>query len=254
MRDGFGRHSWFRKAEMLHLTLVDQVFHGSCDVFDRHVRVNTVLVEQIDDIGLESLEGGLGDFLDVFWPAIEGSPPGSAIGIRWKAELRCYHHPIAEWSKRFAHKFFICEWTVHFSGVEECDAAFESRSNQRNHFLLVRRRSVAKAHSHAAESERGDFQIALSKLALLHLFLLGMEIVSHDFLQRIERFVVVIGATCHITSNPASPSGPERPQKRRSSKIACLPSEAPVPVIPALAFFPRLAQRFQGSKEGLPPS
>jgi hypothetical protein len=63
-------HSWFRKAEVLRLALLDQVFHGACDVFDRHVRVNTVLVEQIDDIGLESLEGGFGDFLDVVWPTI----------------------------------------------------------------------------------------------------------------------------------------------------------------------------------------
>src|SRR6266568_3613774 len=63
-------HSWFRKAEVLHLTLVDELLHRSRDVFDGHVRVNAVLIEQIDDIGLESLEGCLGDFLDVFWPTI----------------------------------------------------------------------------------------------------------------------------------------------------------------------------------------
>src|SRR2546426_6622056 len=63
-------HSWFRKAEVLHLTLLDELLHRSRDVFDGHVRVNAVLIEQINDIGLESLEGGLGDFLDVFWPTI----------------------------------------------------------------------------------------------------------------------------------------------------------------------------------------
>src|SRR5437879_7096128 len=63
-------HSWIRKAEVLHLTFLNQVLHGARYVFDRHGGVNTVLVEQIDDIGLESLEGGLGDFLDVLWPTI----------------------------------------------------------------------------------------------------------------------------------------------------------------------------------------
>jgi hypothetical protein len=62
--------SWFRKAEVLHLTLLNEILHRSRDVFDGHVRVNAVLVEQIDDIGLESLEGGLGDFRDVLWPTI----------------------------------------------------------------------------------------------------------------------------------------------------------------------------------------
>ena len=54
-------HACFRKTEVLHLALLDQVFHGSGDVFDGHVRINPVLIEEIDDIGLEPLEGGLGD-------------------------------------------------------------------------------------------------------------------------------------------------------------------------------------------------
>src|SRR6266849_6906582 len=33
-------HSWFRKAEVLHLTFLNQVLHGARYVFDRHVRVN----------------------------------------------------------------------------------------------------------------------------------------------------------------------------------------------------------------------
>src|SRR5207244_193985 len=88
-----------------------------------------------------------------FAPDPTGGPGWTAGGIRRKAELRCNDHLIAEWSKRFAHKFFIGERTVYFSSVEECDAAFDCRPNQPNHFLLVCGRTVAKAHSHAAESE-----------------------------------------------------------------------------------------------------
>src|SRR5207249_1250446 len=39
-------------------------------IFDWHVRVNPVLIEQIDDVGLEALERGFGDLLDVLWPTI----------------------------------------------------------------------------------------------------------------------------------------------------------------------------------------
>jgi hypothetical protein len=40
-------HACFRKAEVLDLTLLDQVLHRTGDVFDRHVRVNPVLIEQV---------------------------------------------------------------------------------------------------------------------------------------------------------------------------------------------------------------
>ena len=66
-----GLHAGFRESEVLHLALLDQVLHGSGDVFDRHVRIDTVLIEQVDDIGPEALERGLGDFLDVLWTAVQ---------------------------------------------------------------------------------------------------------------------------------------------------------------------------------------
>jgi hypothetical protein len=48
--------SCFRKAEVLDLSLLNQVLYRSGHVFDRHVRVNTVLIEQVDGVDLESLQ------------------------------------------------------------------------------------------------------------------------------------------------------------------------------------------------------
>src|SRR5678815_1636701 len=46
--DGVGApnrlHSCFRKAEVLNLAFLNQVFHSSRNVFYRHIRVNTVLI------------------------------------------------------------------------------------------------------------------------------------------------------------------------------------------------------------------
>ena len=56
-------------------------------------------------------------------------------------------------------------------GVEERDAAFHGSPEHRGHLLFVFGWAVRKAHSHAAEAEGRDFQIALSKFSLLHRFL-----------------------------------------------------------------------------------
>src|ERR1035438_9363692 len=74
-----GLHSCFGKAEVLHLALLNQILHRSRYVFDRHVQVNTVLVEQIDDICLEPLERCLGDLPDVLWPAIRSEEHTSEL-------------------------------------------------------------------------------------------------------------------------------------------------------------------------------
>jgi hypothetical protein len=87
--DGVGAtdrlHSCFRKAEVLNLAFLNQVLHRPRHVFDRHLRVNSVLIEQIDGIDLESLERALCGLLDVFRPTIQGwrtlSPPGIDPGI-----------------------------------------------------------------------------------------------------------------------------------------------------------------------------
>src|SRR4029450_10165267 len=74
------------------------------------------------------------------------------------------------WSEGFAHQFFVCEWTVHFSGIEKRDAEFDRVPKKRDHLLLVFSRTVAKAHSHTAQPDGRDFQgVALSEFVLLHI-------------------------------------------------------------------------------------
>ena len=44
-------HARYGKAEVLHLAFLNQVLHCPRYVFDGHVRVNPVLVEEADDVG-----------------------------------------------------------------------------------------------------------------------------------------------------------------------------------------------------------
>ena len=158
-----GLRASFRKAEVLNLPLLNQVLHGSRDVFDRHVRVNTVLVEEVDGINLESLQRGLGDVLDVIRPTVDARKR-----INVEPELGGYYHFRTEGGESFTHEFFVRERPVCFGGVEECNAVFDSRPNQRDHLLLVSSRAVTIAHPHAAEPHGRNFQIAASQFTFLH--------------------------------------------------------------------------------------
>lgn len=108
----------FGKAEVPDLALLNQLLDGACHIFDGHLRIDTVLVEQIDHVGLESLQRRLGDLLDVLWPAVEAGGCGEL-----EAEFHGDHHLVSERSKGFAHELFIGERPVDFSGVEEGDSA-----------------------------------------------------------------------------------------------------------------------------------
>ncbi len=61
VRAADGLRAGLGQAEMPDLAFADQILHRARHVLDRHVRVDAVLVEQIDDVGPEPLERGLGD-------------------------------------------------------------------------------------------------------------------------------------------------------------------------------------------------
>src|SRR5438132_607935 len=85
-----------------------------------------------------------------------------------KSELGGYDHVGAKRSESFAHEFFICEWAIGFSGIEEGDAAFHGHAENSDHLLLVLRRTKPEAHPHAAEAQRRNFEVASSKRSLFH--------------------------------------------------------------------------------------
>ena len=53
------------------LAFFDQALHGSCDILDRHLRIDTMLVEQIDTVDAQATDRVLGDFANVGGLAVE---------------------------------------------------------------------------------------------------------------------------------------------------------------------------------------
>src|SRR5437773_11130917 len=60
----------FRKTEVLHLAFLNQILHSARNIFDRNIQVDTMLIEEINGIDLETLERLFGNLLDVLRPAV----------------------------------------------------------------------------------------------------------------------------------------------------------------------------------------
>jgi hypothetical protein len=147
------------------LALPDQLLNGAGDILDRHVRIDAVLVEEIDVIGLETLQRGLGHLPDALRATVEARGRVAAL----KAEFGRDDHLIAERGQGFAHEFLVRKWTVRLGSVEEGDVALNGRPDQRNSLVLADRWTIGEAQAHAAEPDRRDFQSTFSECAFMHL-------------------------------------------------------------------------------------
>src|SRR5437667_3104103 len=143
-----------------------------------------MLIIEIHDVRPETLQRSLDALLDALGAAVLDLLPA---GITSDPELRGDHHLCAHRRQGLAHELFIGVRTVNLGGIEECDAAFNGRADERDHRLLVRWDTVALAHPHAAEPQRRHFQTPLSQFALLHVVSLGLD-------HHLDCFALVHGA------------------------------------------------------------
>ena len=81
------------EAEVTDLAGVDEVLDSTGDVLDRHVGVDAVLVEQVDPLGVEPLQGVLGGGADVLGAAVQA---GGAAAVVGEAELGGDHHVVPD--------------------------------------------------------------------------------------------------------------------------------------------------------------
>src|SRR3989449_5116038 len=86
---------------------------------------------------------------------------------------------------------------LQLGGIEEGDAAFNGRADERDHRLLVRWETVALAHPHAAEPERRNFQAPPppSQFALLHFVSLGLHHHLDGFALVGVQFLTTVGSS-----------------------------------------------------------
>ena len=137
-----------RHPEVPDLSRPDQVLHRTCNILHWHLRIDAVLIKQVDDVGAQTLERVIADLADARGTAVE------AFGrhrIR-EAELGGDHDLIAYRLESFANNFLVGERTVGFGRVKEGDAALNGGADQLDGFLPVGCGTRTMIQTHAAEA------------------------------------------------------------------------------------------------------
>ncbi len=165
-----GGSRYLAQSEMTYLARGYKVCHGSNDVFDRDRRIYPVLIEQIDGIDVQALEGLLDHFADVARPAVDPDHALQPVTMRQDLESELGRDLDAIARKSFnglAEQLFVREWTVDLCRVEEGDAELESPVNCADR-VIIQRAAVCEAHAHAAQAQRRDCEPTVSQLTLIH--------------------------------------------------------------------------------------
>jgi len=87
-----------------------------------------------------------------------------------ETELGSDYYLSAKRLECLTYEFFIGKWSIYFGSIKEGDTPLNCITNHCNHLFPRSDRTIAKAHSHAAQSEGGYFQAAFAKFSLLHSF------------------------------------------------------------------------------------
>ena len=114
---------------MLHFAGLDQRLHRTGELFDRHVRVDPVLVVQVDRLDAESLQGALDDAGQLVGG--QHPPAGLTFGrVDVGREFGGDDDLVVEGCESFADQFLVGVWAVDLGGVEERDTAVDGGVEQ----------------------------------------------------------------------------------------------------------------------------
>ena len=107
----------FQRGQSVNLALTDQLLDSSGHVLNRNRGGDPVLVEQVDDFYIESLERCFCDCSDMIGSAAQVRL--RTIGVNQKSELGGNHHPVADRCERFPDKNLVRLSPVALGGVKE---------------------------------------------------------------------------------------------------------------------------------------
>src|SRR5205085_11236003 len=125
-----------RHTEMFDLTFAHEVPNCTRYLFNRYTRIDAMLIQKIDHVGLEPLQGGFCHGSDPFRLAVRTLTWNSIL----EAELRRDNHLLTNRCQRLADKFFVCKRTVRFGSIEEGHAAVVSSADYFDSLILFHRR------------------------------------------------------------------------------------------------------------------
>src|ERR1700730_13298775 len=109
-------HARFGQTEVLDLAFANKILYRARDVLNWDVRIDAVLIEQIDPIGLESSQRRVGHLADVRGSAVQ---PSLLAPLELEAKLSRNHRVIANRAEGLPDELFIHERPVGFVGGQD---------------------------------------------------------------------------------------------------------------------------------------
>ncbi len=152
------------QTEVAHFPLADQILYCAGHLFHRHLGIDAVLIEEIDDIDVEPAQGCLGHGADIFRPAVQ---PIRYLAVP-EAELGGDHHLVAKRGQRLPQQQLVVARAIGFGGIEEGDPELMGAPDKGDRLRLVGGGAITKAQAHAAQTDGGYRQPAVTQLTCLH--------------------------------------------------------------------------------------
>ena len=137
---------------MVDLAGLDELLDGAGDVLDGDVRVDAVLVEQVDGVGPQATQRALDGGADVVRSAADAGL--LAVLVEGEPELGGDDDVLADRLQRLTHQLLVVEGAVDLGGVEQGDAPVHRGTEERDHLVPGWSWTERLAHAHAAEAER----------------------------------------------------------------------------------------------------
>ncbi len=145
------------QADVADLAFGDQVGQRADGLLDGGIRVDPVLVVQVDVVDAQPLQRALDRGADVRRAAVQDA--GAATGVRDEAELRRHHHLVAAVLDGPADQFLVAVGAVDLGGVEVGDAQVQRPVDGADRLGVAALPDVVVAgHRHGAQPDPGDVQ------------------------------------------------------------------------------------------------
>ena len=156
----------FRQPVISNLPLRCEIFHRPGHILDGHLRIDAMLVEQVDAIGPQTSQLPVDHLPDVFGPAVHATASLARLQIDVEAEFRAEDDPVADALQGFPDDFLRHERTVGLGSVQQSDAEIHCTPDECNSGASIGAARVQIVHHIRAasrmplnaETDRKDFE------------------------------------------------------------------------------------------------
>ena len=145
-----GACTGFRQSPMQYLSLLHQILDRAGDLFHRHGRIDTVLVQEVDTVCTQPPERPFHRTTDMVGTTVQG---GRLLFLDPETELRTDFYLVTERSECFADPLFAGLRPVHLRRIEKGHTFVVCTPDQGNHILLLILPAVIAHHRQAAQTD-----------------------------------------------------------------------------------------------------